>query len=97
MLGKFQLIISADEIGVGKPAPDIYLEAARRLGVPPEDCICLEDSGNGILSGKRAGMKVIAVPDPRFPPKSELLAQTDLVLNSLADFSLDVIKHLEHS
>jgi HAD superfamily hydrolase (TIGR01509 family) len=95
MLGKFQLIISADEIGVGKPAPDIYLEAARRLGVWPEECICLEDSGNGILSGKRAGMKVIAVPDPRFPPQKEILAQADLVLNSLTDFSLEMIKQLE--
>jgi HAD superfamily hydrolase (TIGR01509 family) len=95
MVGKFQFIVSADEIGVGKPAPDIYLEAARRLGVRPEDCLCLEDSGNGILSGKRAGMKVVAVPDPRFPPKREILAQADLVLNSLADFSLDVINQLE--
>lgn len=84
--GKFQAVVSADEIGAGKPAPDVYLAAAARLGVDPTRCLCLEDSGNGILSGKRAGMQVIAVPDPRFPPRDEHLAQADYILNSLLEF-----------
>ncbi|MBE7549986.1 MAG: HAD family phosphatase [Anaerolineales bacterium] len=86
--GKFQVILSADEVGAGKPAPDIYLETAKRLGIKPERCVCLEDSGNGILAGHRAGMKVIAVPDPRFPPAPEKLNLADLILPSLSSFSL---------
>jgi HAD superfamily hydrolase (TIGR01509 family) len=94
MQGQFQVILSADEVGAGKPAPDVYLETARRLGVPPEKCVCLEDSGNGILAGVRAGMKVIAVPDSRFAPKQDILDQAHLLLPSLTPFSLDLIKQL---
>lgn len=87
MAGKFEVVISADEVSAGKPAPDVYLAAAARLGVPPADCICLEDSGNGILAGVRAGMAVIAVPDPRFPPPTKVLRQADLVLTSLSELT----------
>jgi HAD superfamily hydrolase (TIGR01509 family) len=85
--GQFRVILSADEVGAGKPAPDIYLEAAKRLGVKPEQCVCLEDSGNGIVAGHRAGMKVIAIPDPRFPPASDKLNLADLILPSLTGFA----------
>ena len=94
MQGKFETIIAADEVGVGKPAPDVYLEAARRLGVDPADCVCLEDSGNGILSGVAAGMKVIAVPDPRFPPAAEKLERADLVVGSLTELTPERIAGL---
>lgn len=87
--GKFQVILSGDNFEKGKPAPDIYLAAAKHLQVEPEKCVCLEDSGNGILAGKNAGMKVIAVPDPRFMPSQEKLGQADLILSSLQDFSLE--------
>ncbi|MCL4294613.1 MAG: HAD family phosphatase [Anaerolineae bacterium] len=93
--GQFRIILSADEVGAGKPAPDVYLETAKRLGVKPERCVCLEDSGNGILAGHRAGMRVIAVPDPRFPPASDKLDLADLILPSLSGFSLELIHHLE--
>lgn len=96
MQGKFQVVLSADEMGAGKPAPDIYLETARRLRIEPEQCVCLEDSGNGILSGKRAGMKVIAVPDPQSPPQADILAQANLVLDSLTGFSLSTLDQLEN-
>lgn len=92
--GRFQVILSADEVGAGKPSPDVYLETAKRLGVKPEHCVCLEDSGNGILAGKRAGMKVIAVPDARFPPSAEKLNEADLILESLSDFSLALLDRL---
>lgn len=59
---------------------------ARQLGVDPAGCVCLEDSGAGIQSGKAAGMTVVAVPDPRFPPKPEALALADVVLRSLKEF-----------
>ena len=91
--GTFEVIVAADEVGAGKPAPDVYLAAAERLGVEPSACVCLEDSGNGILSGVRAGMRVIAVPDPRFPPAEEILERPDLVLSSLTDLTA---AHLAH-
>ena len=94
MRGKFQVILSSDEIGTSKPAPDVYLVAAQRLGVRPENCVCLEDSGNGILAGVRAGMKVIAVPDPRFPPTPETLSQARRVLPALTEFSLALLDQL---
>ena len=92
--GKFEVIISADEVGAGKPAPDIYQATAQRLDVEPGDCVCLEDSGSGILSGARAGMHVIAVPDPRYVPPDAILHEADLVVDSLADLSLAAIDRL---
>ncbi len=86
MAGKFAAVVCTDDMPRGKPAPDVYLECARQLGVDPADCVCLEDSGAGIRSGKAAGMKVIAVPDPRFPPAPDALALADLVLDSLEAF-----------
>lgn len=81
--GQFGVVVSADEVARGKPHPDVYLEAARELGVAPEHCVCLEDSGHGIDAGKAAGMRVIAVPDPRFMPTAETLARADVVTDSL--------------
>jgi beta-phosphoglucomutase-like phosphatase (HAD superfamily) len=94
MKGKFGVIVSADEVGAGKPAPDVYLAAAERLGVEPGDCVCLEDSGNGILAGVRAGMWVIAVPDPRFPPSRDALDQAHLVMTTLSGLSLERLAQL---
>lgn len=94
--GQFQVILSADEVGAGKPAPDVYLETAKRLGVKPAHCICLEDSGNGIVAGHRAGMKVIAVPDSRFPSAPEKLNLASVILPSLTRFSLELIYQLEN-
>jgi HAD superfamily hydrolase (TIGR01509 family) len=93
--GRFEVILSADEVGAGKPAPDVYLAAADRLGVDPKDCVCLEDSGNGILAGVRAGMQVIAVPDPRFPPPAAVLEQAHLVLPSLTELSAERLAGLD--
>ena len=93
--GKFQAVVCADEVPAGKPAPDVYLQAARELDVPAANCVCLEDSANGILAGKSAGMRVIAVPDHRLPPSPEILRQVDVVLPSLKEFNLAVIRSLE--
>jgi beta-phosphoglucomutase-like phosphatase (HAD superfamily) len=89
--GKFEAVVCTDDMPHGKPAPDVYLEAARQLGIDPAECVCLEDSGAGIQSGKSAGMRVIAVPDPRFPPKPELLALADVVLGSLEDVTAEML------
>jgi HAD superfamily hydrolase (TIGR01509 family) len=86
-----RVVVSSQEVARGKPAPDVYLEAARRLGVEPVDCVAVEDSENGIRSARAAGMFVIAVPNPHFPPADEAIAQADLVLASIRDLTPDVI------
>jgi HAD superfamily hydrolase (TIGR01509 family) len=91
LVGKFGAVVCTDDMPRGKPAPDVYLEAARLLEVDSRACVCLEDSGAGIQSGKAAGMRVIAVPDPRFPPKPELLALADVRLTSLAEVDLALL------
>jgi len=92
LLGQFQAVVCSDKLARGKPAPDIYLETARQLGLSPEACLCVEDSSNGILAGKAAGMKVIAVPDGRFQPNREVIRQADIVLKSLDEFSIEQIE-----
>jgi beta-phosphoglucomutase-like phosphatase (HAD superfamily) len=89
--GKFEAVVCTDDMPHGKPAPDVYLEAARQLGVAPAACVCLEDSGAGIQSGNAAGMRVIAVPDPRFPPRPELLALAGVTLGSLEELTLQTL------
>ncbi len=83
----FRVTVSSEEVEYGKPAPDVYLEAASRLGVAPDRCAAIEDSQNGIRSAKAAGMRVIAIPNPRFPPGEEALAEADVALDSIADLT----------
>jgi HAD superfamily hydrolase (TIGR01509 family) len=79
----FAATVSSEEVARGKPAPDVYLEAARRLGVAAERCAAVEDSENGIRSAKAAGMRVVAIPNPRYPPAEDALAAADVVLPSV--------------
>jgi HAD superfamily hydrolase (TIGR01509 family) len=81
--GCFAASVSSEEVGRGKPAPDVYLEAARRLGVPPDGCTAVEDSENGLRSAHAAGMRVIAIPNPHFPPAADALALADAQLPDL--------------
>jgi len=85
LAGCFKATVSSEEVAHGKPAPDVYLEAARRLGVEPTQCAAIEDSHGGIRSAKAAGMRVIAIPNPSYPPDEESLAQADKVIRSLDD------------
>jgi HAD superfamily hydrolase (TIGR01509 family) len=85
--GAFRATVSSEEVRRGKPAPDVYLEAARRLGVQPEECVAVEDSTNGITSAAAAGMRVIAVPRPDYPAAPEALARASVVLGSLAQLT----------
>jgi HAD superfamily hydrolase (TIGR01509 family) len=87
----FEATVSSEEVAHGKPAPDVYLEAARRLGVEPAHCAAVEDSHGGIRSAKAAGMRVIAIPNPSYPPDDESLAQADVTLGSLADLTREKI------
>jgi HAD superfamily hydrolase (TIGR01509 family) len=79
----FRATVSSEEVARGKPAPDVYLEAARRLGVAAERCAAVEDSHAGIRSAKSAGMRVVAIPNASYPPDGEALALADAVLESL--------------
>lgn len=80
--------VSSQEVARGKPAPDVYREAARRLGIAAADCAAVEDSHNGIRSANAAGMRVIAVPNPHYPPDVEALALADVVVESIGDVPL---------
>ena len=69
----FRVTVSSEEVDRGKPAPDVYLEAARKLEVEPASCVAIEDSSNGLRSAHAAGMAVIAVPNPHYPPEPDAL------------------------
>jgi HAD superfamily hydrolase (TIGR01509 family) len=88
----FRVTVSSEEVERGKPAPDVYLEAARRLGVSPERVAAIEDSANGIRSAKAAGMRVIAIPNPHYPPPDDALTQADAVVESLWELNPDVVE-----
>jgi HAD superfamily hydrolase (TIGR01509 family) len=70
----FRATVSSEEVERGKPAPDVYLETARRLGVDPAACVAIEDSTSGLRAADAAGMAVIAVPNPHYPPEPDALA-----------------------
>ncbi len=86
----FRATVSSEEVARGKPAPDVYLEAARRLGIEPGACVAVEDSHNGIRAAKAAGMTCIAIPNPAFPP-GEAVEEADLVLGSLDGLTPDLV------
>jgi HAD superfamily hydrolase (TIGR01509 family) len=88
----FRVTVSSEEVARGKPAPDVYLEAARRLAVAPERCVAVEDSHAGIRSAKTAGMRVVAIPNPSYPPDDEALASADVRLRSLRELTVDVLR-----
>ena len=86
-----RVVVSSQEVPRGKPAPDVYLEAARRLGVDAGRCAAVEDSQNGLRSAKAAGMRVIAIPNAHFPPDEEALALADVVLPSIGELTPEAI------
>ena len=87
----FEATVSSEEVARGKPAADVFLEAARRLDVAPERCAAIEDSGNGLRSAHAAGMRVIAIPNRRYPPPADALALADSVLDSLDELIAAVV------
>jgi HAD superfamily hydrolase (TIGR01509 family) len=88
--GLFRATVSSEEVSRGKPAPDVYLEAARRLRVDPARCVAIEDSHNGIRSAKAAGMTCIAIPNPQFPP-GEAAREADRLLGSIDELTVDTL------
>ena len=84
--------VSSEEVARGKPAPDVYLEAVRRLEVEPAHAAAIEDSHNGISSAKAACLRVIAIPNLHFTPDEESLALADVVLASIHELTVEVIE-----
>jgi HAD superfamily hydrolase (TIGR01509 family) len=89
----FRATVSSEEVEHGKPAPDVYLEAARRLAVAPDRCAAIEDSSNGIASAAAAGTRVIAIPNRHFPPGDAALAAASRVLHSLEELTVETVDH----
>jgi HAD superfamily hydrolase (TIGR01509 family) len=88
----FRAAVSSEEVARGKPSPDVYVEAARRLGTDPARAAAVEDSHNGIRAAKAAGMRVLAIPNRRFPPGEDALAEADLVLETLAGLTAEAVE-----
>jgi HAD superfamily hydrolase (TIGR01509 family) len=91
----FAVTLSSEEVQRGKPAPDVYLEAARRLGCAPQVCVAVEDSANGIRAGRDAGCQVVAVPNRAFPPPAPVLDMAALVIDSLDGLTVEALEALD--
>ena len=88
----FDAAVSSEEVARGKPSPDVFLEAARRLDAQPDTCAAIEDSANGIRSAKAAGMRVVTIPNPHFPPPEDVLELADVRLEGLAELTRDAVE-----
>jgi len=93
----FTVALSTEQVQRGKPAPDIYLAVTARLGRRPGRCAAVEDSTNGLLSAAAAGLQVIAVPHPRYPPEPAALQNAKVVLTSLEELTVQTITDLPAS
>ncbi len=91
----FQAVVSSDEVATGKPAPDVYLEACRRLGTDPLRAVAIEDSSNGLRAAAAAGLAVIAVPNPAYPPAPDALDLADISLGSVGEVTGDIIRAIQ--
>jgi HAD superfamily hydrolase (TIGR01509 family) len=87
----FDVSVSSEEVARGKPSPDVFLEAASRLGAAPSSCAAIEDSANGIRAAHAAGMRVIAIPNRRYPPAGDAVALADVTLDSIAALTPAVV------
>jgi HAD superfamily hydrolase (TIGR01509 family) len=87
----FTVTVSSEEVARGKPAPDVYLDAARRLGVDPARCAAVEDSASGIRAAHAAGMRVVVYPNRHYPPAADALALADAVLDGLDELDRHVL------
>ncbi len=97
LLSAFTATVSSDEVSRGKPAPDIYLAVAEKLGAPPESCVAVEDSENGLRAALAAGLQVVAVPRPCYRPNPTVLAQSALVLGSLSGLTVEAVASLDQN
>jgi HAD superfamily hydrolase (TIGR01509 family) len=90
----FEVTLSSEEVARGKPYPDVYREAAHRLGSEPADCVAVEDSSNGIKAARAAGMGVIALPNPHYPPGEEELSGADVQIGALHELTVELVERV---
>jgi HAD superfamily hydrolase (TIGR01509 family) len=88
----FDVVVSSEEVARGKPAPDVYLEAMRRLGTEPASTAAIEDSSNGIRAAHAAGMRVLAIPNAQYPPAADALALAHAVLRSPGELTPELVR-----
>jgi HAD superfamily hydrolase (TIGR01509 family) len=88
----FAAVVSSEEVARGKPAPDVYLEAAKRLGVEPGRAAAIEDSSNGIRAAHAAGMRVIALPNAHYPPSPDALSLANAVVATPAELTPKLVR-----
>jgi len=94
LVDRFTATVSSAEVPRGKPSPDVYAEAARRLGHDGPACAAVEDSSNGIRAAAAAGMTVVAIPNPTYPPKPDAIALAGTVAADLDEVRLTLLKLL---
>jgi HAD superfamily hydrolase (TIGR01509 family) len=90
----FGATVSSEQVARGKPAPDVYLETARRLDADPRACVAIEDSANGLRAAHAAGMPVIAAPNPHYPPGDDALALAAAVVDGVGDVTPELVASL---
>jgi beta-phosphoglucomutase-like phosphatase (HAD superfamily) len=90
----FRTSVSTEEVEAGKPSPAVYREVVRQLGVDVQRAVAVEDSSNGLRSAARAGLTVIAVPNPAFPPAEDALALAAAVVGSLGEISEQLVESI---
>jgi HAD superfamily hydrolase (TIGR01509 family) len=90
----FSAVVSSDDVALGKPEPDVYREACVRLGASPERAAAVEDSANGMRSASSAGLAVIAIPNPEFPPSAGAVDLADVVLGSIGELTSALVASL---
>jgi HAD superfamily hydrolase (TIGR01509 family) len=90
----FAATVSSEEVARGKPAPDVYLDTASRLGVEPGACVAIEDSANGLRAAHAAGMPVIAVPNPHYPPDDDALALAAVVVEGVGEVTAELVESI---
>jgi HAD superfamily hydrolase (TIGR01509 family) len=90
----FQVTVSSEEVERGKPAPDVYLAAARGLGVEPARCVAIEDSSNGLRSAAAAGMTVIAVPNAHYPPAADALSLAAVAVDAVGEVTPALVESI---
>jgi HAD superfamily hydrolase (TIGR01509 family) len=95
--GAFRVVLSSAEVQRGKPSPDVYLRACQLLGSDPPRTAAIEDSGPGVRSATAAGMPVVLIPGTEFPSSKQILAEADLVLDSISELQVGLVEQLEGS
>ncbi|MGK2938314.1 MAG: HAD family hydrolase [Solirubrobacteraceae bacterium] len=90
----FAVTVSSEEVAAGKPSPDVYAACVARLGVEPSACVAVEDSTNGILSAVDAGLAVITLPNPQYPPARGALGRAAHVISSLDELDVELVRRV---